>query len=52
MNKGYKLKDYYKKQMKKYFTLYEKAVESGDTKQINYSMQEYLNYQQMYKQYS
>jgi len=36
--------------MQKYFTLYEKAVEAGDTKQIDYTMQEYLNYQQMHKQ--
>jgi len=52
MGMGYKLKEYYKKQMQKYFTLYEKAVESGDTKKQQYTMQEYLNYQQLYKQFS
>ena len=38
--------------MLKYFTLYEEAVEAGDTKQINYTMQEYINYQKLYKQFS
>ena len=50
--KEIKLKDYYKKQMKKYFTLYEKAIIAGDEKQQAYTMQEYLNYQKLFKQCS
>jgi len=46
------LKDYYKKQMQKYFSLYEEALMSGDKEMQNYTMQEYLNYQKLFKQFS
>lgn len=42
-------KDYYQKQMKKHFKLYEYYVNCGDKKKIDYHMQEYLNYEAMMK---
>lgn len=38
------MKNYYKMQAKKHFKLYEKAVETGDKKKIDYHMKEFLNY--------
>lgn len=42
-------KDYYQKQMKKHFKLYEHYVTCGDKEKMNYHMQEYLNYETMVK---
>lgn len=42
-------KDYYQKQMKKHFKLYEHYVNCGDKEKMNYHMQEYLNYESMIK---
>jgi len=43
------IKDYYQKQMKKHFKLYEHYVICGDKEKMNYHMQEYLNYESMTK---
>ena len=37
-------KAFYKKQAKKHFKLYEKALESGDKKATDYHMKEFLTY--------
>jgi len=41
--------DYYKKQAKKCFDEYQKAIDLGDTKSANYYMQEYLTYDKIIK---
>lgn len=44
-----KNKEYYEKQMKKHFKLYEHYANCGDKEKIDYHMREYLNYETMVK---